>query len=426
MKGTKIILIVILSSSVAYSQWTRQADYISNYEYGRALDACDDSTAVFYGASGTGQGFYITLDGGKTWNPRLIPEDYVTDVSLIDRDNIWYVTSSGNVYHSSNKGVKWSKQTSIGMSIEYLKMFDKFYGVMIPDNPTEGLSIYVSASSGIGWWQNQSKNIGGNLSDWRRVDFINNQNGFFFDAMQTQKLYRTGDGGNSWEATNYAGYASLIKFCNADTGLAVSVNWDTNKFVIQKTTDGGKNWATVNTILSGTWPSDMEFVPNNPDKIWFAANDKLFYSSDGGQSWTHHILDTETSTTRDIKFVDENNGWILCDNGKIFNTKNNGGYLTSIDNKLENNDRLVYTLLNNYPNPFNPTTTISYTIHEAGRVQIKIFDVLGKEITVLYDGDKSAGKHTIAWDANGIASGTYFYSIVFKNQMLFEKMLLLK
>ena len=48
MKGIKIILIFILSSGVAYSQWTRQADYISNYEYGRALDACDDSTAIFY------------------------------------------------------------------------------------------------------------------------------------------------------------------------------------------------------------------------------------------------------------------------------------------------------------------------------------------------------------------------------------------
>lgn len=426
MKGIKIILIFILSSSVAYSQWTRQADYISNYEYGRALDACDDSTAVFYGASGTGQGLYITLDGGKTWNPRFIPEDYVTDVSLIDRDNIWYVTSSGNVYHSSNKGVKWSKQTSIGMSIEYLKMFDKFYGVMIPDNTTDGLSIYVSASSGIGWWQKQSKNIGGNLSDWRRVDFVSNQNGFFFDAMQTQKLYRTGDGGNSWEATNYAGYASLIKFCNADTGLAVSVNWDSNKFVIQKTTDGGKNWATVNTILSGTWPSDMEFVPNNPDKIWFAANDNLFYSSDGGQSWTHHILDTETSTTRDIKFVDENNGWILCDNGKIYNTKNNGGYLTSIDNKLENNDRLMYTLLNNYPNPFNPNTNIEFTIPEREYVELNLYNILGQKVKILLNKEISGGHHTVRFNGENFSSGIYYYQLKTNKYSIVRKMLLLK
>lgn len=85
-----------------------------------------------------------------------------------------------------------------------------------------------------------------------------------------------------------------------------------------------------------------------------------------------------------------------------------------------------YELLGNYPNPFNPTTTISYIIPEAGRVQIKIFDVLGKEIAVLYDGDKLAGKHTIVWDANSVANGIYFYSIVFNNQRLFKKMLLLK
>jgi len=85
-----------------------------------------------------------------------------------------------------------------------------------------------------------------------------------------------------------------------------------------------------------------------------------------------------------------------------------------------------YKLLGNYPNPFNPTTTISYIIPESGRVQIKIFDILGKEIATLYDGNNSAGKHSIVWDANSVANGIYFYSIVFNNQRLFKKMLLLK
>ncbi|MBX3006955.1 MAG: right-handed parallel beta-helix repeat-containing protein [Melioribacteraceae bacterium] len=94
----------------------------------------------------------------------------------------------------------------------------------------------------------------------------------------------------------------------------------------------------------------------------------------------------------------------------------------AVKNELLNS----YELLGNYPNPFNPTTTISYIIPESGIVQIKIFDILGKEIATLYDGNNSAGKHSIVWDANSVANGIYFYSIVFNNQRLFKKMLLLK
>lgn len=82
--------------------------------------------------------------------------------------------------------------------------------------------------------------------------------------------------------------------------------------------------------------------------------------------------------------------------------------------------------LNNYPNPFNPSTTISYSLPEAGNVQIKIFDVLGREVAKLVDETKNAGKHTIIWNGSNNASGIYFYTITFQNQTLFKKMLMIK
>jgi len=79
-----------------------------------------------------------------------------------------------------------------------------------------------------------------------------------------------------------------------------------------------------------------------------------------------------------------------------------------------------------YPNPFNPSTTISYTLPEAGAVQIKIYDILGREVAKLVDEQKSAGKYTVQWNGSNMASGIYFYSVTFNNQSLYKKMLMMK
>jgi hypothetical protein len=92
----------------------------------------------------------------------------------------------------------------------------------------------------------------------------------------------------------------------------------------------------------------------------------------------------------------------------------------------QSSSNLKYALFENYPNPFNPTTTISYTIPEAGRVSIKVFDVLGREVAELINGFVSSGKHDVVWDGTNFASGIYFYRITFGNQTLYKKMLMMK
>jgi hypothetical protein len=73
-----------------------------------------------------------------------------------------------------------------------------------------------------------------------------------------------------------------------------------------------------------------------------------------------------------------------------------------------------YRLLQNYPNPFNPTTVISYTLPRVGTqyiVSLKVFDLLGREVTTLVNEKKSAGSYQVPWNASGLASGMYFYRI---------------
>jgi zinc metalloprotease ZmpB len=85
-----------------------------------------------------------------------------------------------------------------------------------------------------------------------------------------------------------------------------------------------------------------------------------------------------------------------------------------------------YTLYDNYPNPFNPSTTISYSIPEDGKVVVKVFDVLGRELATLVNDVISAGAHSVLWNGNNFASGIYFYNVTYKNQTLYKKMLLVK
>ncbi len=83
-------------------------------------------------------------------------------------------------------------------------------------------------------------------------------------------------------------------------------------------------------------------------------------------------------------------------------------------------------LLPNYPNPFNPTTQISYTLPQAGPVTLRVFNALGRQITALEDAERRAGTHTITFNAAHIPSGVYFYQLEAGTTTKTRKMLLLK
>jgi polyhydroxybutyrate depolymerase len=85
-----------------------------------------------------------------------------------------------------------------------------------------------------------------------------------------------------------------------------------------------------------------------------------------------------------------------------------------------------YSLYQNYPNPFNPMTTIKYSIPKLGFVTIKVFDVLGSEITTLLNEEKSAGTYELNWNATQLPSGVYFYQLKAGSYVETKKMILLK
>jgi len=96
-------------------------------------------------------------------------------------------------------------------------------------------------------------------------------------------------------------------------------------------------------------------------------------------------------------------------------------------------DRLVlhekpkeFELSQNYPNPFNPTTKINYSVPNASKVQLNVYNLLGQKVAELVNEQKSAGKYTVSWDASNISSGIYVYRFIAGEQTFTKKMMLIK
>jgi hypothetical protein len=86
----------------------------------------------------------------------------------------------------------------------------------------------------------------------------------------------------------------------------------------------------------------------------------------------------------------------------------------------------VFSLAQNYPNPFNPSTKISYTLKNNGKVSLVVFDLLGREVAVLANEIQTAGQHQVQFSASSLSSGVYFYKLQAGNEVITKKMMLLK
>jgi len=85
-----------------------------------------------------------------------------------------------------------------------------------------------------------------------------------------------------------------------------------------------------------------------------------------------------------------------------------------------------FTLFQNKPNPFNPTTTITYFLPDESYVKLFVYNISGQKVSELQDGFCEAGSHSVVWDASGMPSGVYVYSIISDRIQESKKMLLVK
>lgn len=102
------------------------------------------------------------------------------------------------------------------------------------------------------------------------------------------------------------------------------------------------------------------------------------------------------------------------------------GYVTSVRESKVHDIPMSFSLAQNYPNPFNPITTINFTLPKAGKISLKIYNMLGQEVVTLIDGHRTAGLYRVKWNAENFASGMYIYRLTSGTQSFSNKMLLIK
>jgi hypothetical protein len=101
--------------------------------------------------------------------------------------------------------------------------------------------------------------------------------------------------------------------------------------------------------------------------------------------------------------------------------KNNSGEVTA-DTSISSQS----VLMSNYPNPFNPSTQISYQLEKAGLVSLKVYDILGRNVATLVNRYQDAGKYNVTFNAANLASGIYIYQLRTNNLISTKKMILMK
>ncbi|MBK9097852.1 MAG: choice-of-anchor D domain-containing protein [bacterium] len=171
---------------------------------------------------------------------------------------------------------------------------------------------------------------------------------------------------------------------------------------------------------------------NDVNLIWTTATE----TNNSGFEVERKISDTwekigfvaGSGTTTDFRtysFVDENAQYGIY-SYRLKQIDFNGSFEYSETIEIEVNTPSQYSLEQNYPNPFNPTTTISYSLKETGVVSLKVFDILGNEVTTLINEEMSAGTYQYKFDASALSSGIYFYTLKAGNFLSTKKMILLK
>ena len=154
----------------------------------------------------------------------------------------------------------------------------------------------------------------------------------------------------------------------------------------------------------------MFYLDDTGAKIPLVVGQDAVGSTMVNQSVSFHATDFPACVGHTLGISFDNispNGesWLGLDNVKLYSKK-----LTAV--AARHTSPLGYSLTQNYPNPFNPTTEISYQLSENSTVSLDIYDILGRKVAVLANGVMAAGRHSITWNAQNAASGTYFARLI--------------
>ena len=216
--------------------------------------------------------------------------------------------------------------------------------------------------------------------------------------------------------------ADAIHYASDHLPLFASFTFEPMQSITVLIPNGGEYWVIGNTY-------QVEWTSENVDFV------KMFLTTDNGFSWelfAENVTSSDgsydfdvpiiTSNQCKIKIVDESNDLTFDESDSVFTID----IFVSVEDYFGDGIPTEYNLNQNFPNPFNPTTTISYSIPKEGLVTIKIYNAIGEEVVTVVNEIKQVGNYEIQFNAAALPSGIYFYRIQAGSFVETKKMILLK
>ncbi|MBN8571236.1 MAG: T9SS type A sorting domain-containing protein [Ignavibacteria bacterium] len=388
--------------------------------------------------------FAKSTDGGMTFTKNHI-EFSLNSFSFLNI-NTGFATSQNKILKTSNGGTNWNtifeNNTGASYILEKICAVNDQYGYFWKNYNSYVETLYVSTNGSETWTQSNLNKykIPTGIVTYKQKNILGLKvfpSGIGYCAVtfniypDSNRILKTTDFGKNWYNTTgnlNAQSISILKFINKDTGFAVI---NTNH--LYRTLDGGSTWDLSGYIQStnayGT--NDLTFINANTGFCVYWINGSpesliIGKTTNAGVSWRETNLNTDYIPIHNIKFVNEQTGFLYGGpSGQIYKTTD-GGFVFVKQTSSQIPEQFL--LKQNYPNPFNPSTVIRYQLSVAGFTTLKVFDLLGKEVAQLVNEKQSAGSYAVDFNSTefNLPSGIYFYSLSAGEFKETKKMVLIK
>jgi photosystem II stability/assembly factor-like uncharacterized protein len=359
-----------------------------------------------------------TTNGGQTWTSTTgSPGGEAISISGVSSSRALAISNSSTytrIRRTVSGGVSWGtvyENTSPEAYLNAITMLDQSTGYAI-GNPIGGQWLIIKTTDGGTIW-NSIANLpqNGNEKGLKNsMKWIDEFNGWF--GTDAGRVYRTTDGGLTWtSSTTSFQNINAVSFSDAFEGASAGsdINW---------TSDGGATWFTKPGQITGEIVSAAS-AKQIPGKFFFVTGNEVFKTDDFGDAYSLSYSQTDTLKFIDIDVIKlQENYWItgyaVGDSGTIAKYKEL--YLVAETEYVPNIIPETFSLKQNYPNPFNPTTRIEFSLPVAADVELRVYNILGQQVASLINDQRSAGNHSVLWNANDsngmkLSSGIYFYML---------------
>jgi photosystem II stability/assembly factor-like uncharacterized protein len=414
MKKAILLFTFLFWAVITHAQWVEQSS--GSTHWFNSLQFIDSNTGWICGFNGSDNMLLHTTDGGTTWVPQGMPAtSFLGEVTFFDATTGWAVGVGGVIFKSTDGGETWAPQTiATTKALQSVWFTDVNTGWIVGES-----GIIFHTTDGGATWDPQNSGVSNRLI---RVRFLDGQTGWATGWGGTV-LY-TSDGGTTWTPQTSNTFFDLISISIIDAdnvwlAAAAPVKgdkspvWD-NGYVLH-TSDAGTTWTqqyVSSSILNG-----VSFA--NLNEGWaFGSEGTIVATGDGGATWAPQVSGVATTLTVG-QFTNTTNGWATGENGVILYTSN-GGFPVGIGENASSGDGLR---LSNDPNPFTGSTRISYFVTEPGNVEVCIYDITGKLVATLVNGNMNAGSHSVTWNASNMAGGVYFCTLKAGEKMITKKLI---